>query len=173
MDITKGMQELSALFKGKDWFYDVGTDQYGRLVVYVNWNSEEILRAVPDTAGGVQVLVHFVSSKTARREDFASTPADQSSAPVADVTHEAEYLGEDDLEELPSSMISDIGALARELDRLERACGSNILQDIFYEVHDGAHAVTNVSGKYPEVRMSMEKLYKEYGFDIIYEELDG
>lgn len=171
MDTTKGLQELSALCKGKDWFYDVGVEKYGRLVVYVIRSSEEILRFVPDTVDGVQVLVHFASHAPPRA---SAPPVKAPALALVDITNEAEYLGQEDMEELPSDFLtSDIGVLARELDRLERLCGSNILQDIFYEVHDGAHAVTNVSGRFPQVRASMESLYKEYGFDIIYEELDG
>jgi hypothetical protein len=52
-------------------------------------------------------------------------------------------------------------------------CGSNIMQDIFYEVHDKENAVTNLSAKFPDVRKSMEKLYAQYGFDLIYENMDG
>ena len=61
----------------------------------------------------------------------------------------------------------DIRVLIKELDRLERICGSNTMQDIFYEVHDQANAVTNSSSKFPEVRRRMESLYQKYGFDII------
>jgi hypothetical protein len=67
----------------------------------------------------------------------------------------------------------DINYLIKELDRLERICGSNHMQDIFYEVHDQDNAVTNLSSKFPDVRRRMESLYKKYGFDIIYEEMDG
>jgi hypothetical protein len=67
----------------------------------------------------------------------------------------------------------DINLLIKELDRLEKICGSNPLQDIFYEIHDGDNCVTNLSIKYPDVSSSMRRLYDEYGFDVIYEELDG
>ncbi len=184
MDTTKlaeGMHQLNQLCKGKDWFYDIDVDKFGNLIVYVRRLSEEILRFVPDTVAGFPVLVHFFSSKTVKPNDFSSAPAPRSVPPprlppVVDVSAEAEYLGqdEDDMEELPSSyLVSDISTLARELDRLERICGSNILQDIFYEIHDGKNAVTNLSAKFPEVAKSLSALYDEYGFDIIYEEMDG
>jgi len=63
--------------------------------------------------------------------------------------------------------------LENELDRLERLCGSNTLQDIFYEIKDAHNAVTNLSARYPEVRKALERLYDQYGFDVIYENLDG
>jgi hypothetical protein len=63
--------------------------------------------------------------------------------------------------------------LENELDRLERACGSNTLQDIFYEIKDAHNAVTNLSARYPEVRTALERLFDQYGFDVIYENLDG
>lgn len=66
-----------------------------------------------------------------------------------------------------------VRALTDELDRLEKLCGSNVLQDVFYEVHDGENAVTNLSARYPEVRRRVQKIYDKYGFDVIYEELDG
>jgi hypothetical protein len=67
----------------------------------------------------------------------------------------------------------NIDDLISDLDDLEDICGSNVLQDIFYEVHDGKNAVTNWSSKFPEVRIALDKLYSTYGFDLIYEELDG
>ncbi len=163
MDITKGMQQLSELCKGKDWFFDVGTDNYGRLVVYTKWCSEEILRFVPGFVEGVQVLVHFAGSKTVKKDDFAAAPK----KPVLELVDESW----DDNEDVVLPV--DVGALARELDRLEKVCGSNVLQDIFYEIHDGKNAVTNLSAKFPDVKKSLDKLYDEYGFDVIYEEMDG
>ena len=63
--------------------------------------------------------------------------------------------------------------LQNELTRLEKVCGSFTLQDIFYEIQDGKNAVTNLSSRYPEVHQAMKRLFDEYGFDVIYEELDG
>lgn len=65
-----------------------------------------------------------------------------------------------------------VQALTDELDKLERICGSNILSDIFFETHDKGNAVTNLSAKFPDVRQRMENLYSNYGFDIIYDELE-
>lgn len=168
MSIEEGMNQLSEMFKGKDWFYDIGTDQYGRLVVYVKYMCHENLHDVPDKAGGIQVLVHFAASKLASREQFVDngvpkrpydTDIDTSAVVLDDVI---------DAEDEKSLL-----HLQNELDRLEKICGSNMLQDIFYEIQDGKNAVTNLSARFPEVRKGLEKLFQVYGFDVIYEELDG
>lgn len=172
MDFSKGMKQLNDMFQGKSWFYEVGTDQYGRLVVYAFELNEEVLRSIPDKVDGIQVLVHFASSKLARPEDFVKPSVIPPPLPL-DITEEAELLG-DDMEELPSHFLdADLEDLVRELDRLERICGSNILQDIFYEIHDGKNSVTNLSARYPDVHRVMSQLYQDYGFDVIYEEMDG
>lgn len=175
MDLNKGMQQLSDMFKHKSWFYDVSVDEYNRLVVYIKESNNETIRDIPDNVDGVQVLVHFAASKMARSDQYVSTPKPvlSLSKPVDDLPEEG-YLDPGDLiDDLPPALTKDIGALARELDRLEKICGSNILQDIFYEVHDGKNSVTNLSAKFPDVRKSLDSLYQEYGFDVIYEELDG
>lgn len=174
-------EELQAEFSGRPWFHSVGRDQYNRLVVYTNFMCHETLHDIPDKVAGIQVLVHFASSKTATREQFTnvSPSAIQSFVSAAekaqangidtgvgqaaeDVTEFAELMDEGSLRHLTD-----------ELDRLEKQCGSNILQDIFYEIHDKHNAVTNLSAKFPEVRRGLEKLFNQYGFDVIYEELDG
>jgi hypothetical protein len=165
MDTTEGLDLLARLCHGKDWFYQVGMDSFGRYVVYTHYMSYDILRDVPDTVSDRQVLVHFVSSKLANRNQFTETiqrPAFLED--VIDITNEAILIDDDP---------ADIAILTADLDRLEKTCGSHIMQDIFYEVHDGTNAVTNLSAKFPEVRESMEKLYAKYGFDVIYEEMDG
>lgn len=178
MDLNEGMEQLSKLFKGKDWFYDVGTDSFGRYVVYINFACHETLHDIPDYVGGRQVVVHFVGSKFATKDKYVndgntrsklipySKEIDVSAVILADEPTMDEVVGSDEEEK-------SLPHLQKELDRLEKACGSYTLQDIFYEVQDGKNAVTNNSARYPEVRKSMEKLYDQYGFDVIYEELDG
>lgn len=174
--MTEGIEQLTRMFQDRDWFYDVGTDQYGRLVVYVKYMCHETLHDIPDKVAGKQVLCHFAASKLARADQFTNQgdniPIPLVTPKALDITNEAELV--DDIEELPSSFLEiDSSGLCKELDRLEKVCGTNILQDIFYEIHDGKNAVTNLSARYPEVRASLDKLYDEYGFDVIYEELDG
>lgn len=200
MSIEEGMDQLSKGFKGRDWFYDIGADQYGRIVVYVKYMCHETLHGIPDKAGGIQVLVHFAASKTATREQFTDNgsnvkPSFQlTPSQFYDKAKEAQRNGADvgfgqmvnDLpgidQEIDKLMADEeeksILHLQKELDRLEKICGSHTVQDIFYEVHDnnltnGRDTVTNMSGRYPEVRKVLEKLYDQYGFDVIYEELDG
>ena len=192
MNINEGMEQLSQMFKTRDWFYDVGQDPYGRIVVYVKYMCQETLHEIPDKAGGIQVLVHFSGSKTATREQFVDTPNAPGStlkpfdpkafieaAKVAQAngidTGFGSMLDDGDLDQIVGHEEEEKSVLhlQKELDRLEKSCGSRTLQDIFYEVQDGKNAVTNMSARYPEVRQTMEKLYDEYGFDVIYEELDG
>jgi hypothetical protein len=129
--------------------------------------SKDILGgAIPREVGGHHVLVHFASYKDANIMKYAddgniklrSAPAPKVEVPV---------------EEPREITGADIAYLVQELDRLEKMCGTNILQDIFYEVHDGPNAITNLSSKFPDVRKTLDLLYKDFGFDVIYEELDG
>jgi len=182
MTLAEAMDLLGKMFKGEPWFYEVGQDQFGRPVVYCEYMCHETLYDVPDSIGGHQVLTHFAASIKARKDDFVNgPPAKEDNIPIPltkpsnipipltreiiDVTDSAELIEEDEDKSLRH--------LINELDKLEKQCGSNILQDIFYEVHDQKNAVTNLSVKFPEVRERVEKLYKMYGFDVIYEELDG
>lgn len=184
MDFNEGMDFLSNLCKGKDWFYDVGTDQYGRYVVYVNFMCHETLHNIPDKVAGKQVLVHFAASKTATREQFTENQSTPGLTPSEFIqkAQEAQAQGIDVgvgqmLDELDVGSMNleelSVRHLEDELDSLEKICGSNCLQDIFYEIQDGRNAVTNNSIRYPDVRTRLEKLYLEYGFDLIYESLDG
>lgn len=165
--MDEGIQVLTEMFKDRQWFHSVGFDQYGRYVVYTNFMCHETLHEVPDRVNNKQVLVHFAASLTATANQFTDN---QTKKPVLElIPDEPESLEEltaDDLE-------LDLDDLCKELDRLEKKCGSEILQHIFYEIHDGRNALTNHSGRFPEVADSMKDLYKRYGFDTIYEELDG
>lgn len=174
-------KELGDFCRGKDWFYEIGSDQYGRTVVYVHYMCHETLHSIPDVVDGKQVLVHFAASKTATREQFVNSPTPKALSPeeFLQKAHEAQANGIDVgvgqmLDELDNvEEYKSILHLQKELDRLEKICGSYTLQDIFYEIQDGRNAVTNLSARYPEVRKGMEMLYEIYGFDVIYEEMDG
>jgi len=163
MEVKEAVESLTNLFKDQDWFAEVGTDIYNRPVVYIKYTCNETLNTIPDRVDSYQVLVHFIGSKTATKDKF-----------MTNATHVPFSKPVVNIEELPSSdLVRDIGELTAELDRLEKVCGSNILQDIFYEVHDGKNAVTNLAARYPEVKDKLVSLYDEYGFDVIYDELDG
>jgi hypothetical protein len=163
-------------YKDRDWFHSVGEDQYGRYVVYVKYMNHETLHDIPDFESGVQVLVHFAASKLATRDQFVDKPgsslADIKSGtlPPPPVDHIVDVVYE---VAGPEDEEKSLRHLQTELDRLEKLCGSYTLNDIFYEIQDGKNAVTNMSARYPEVRTRLEKLYNQYGFDVIYEELDG
>ena len=168
-------------YKDRDWFHSVGTDQYGRYVVYVKYMNHETLHDIPDSDGGVQILVHFAASKLATAEQFMNKPGQKSTYPDGTpCPYDREIdvsavVVEPSLDEVVGSEEEEksIRHLQTELDRLEKQCGSYTLNDIFYEIQDGKNAVTNMSARYPEVRTRLEKLYDQYGFDVIYEELDG
>ena len=166
MDFSEGMDQLSQLCKGKDWFFDISTDTSGNYVVYVKSMNMETMTLIPDTMAGRRVLVHFAASKLATREQFTDRPNlyKQNWPEPMDVVSEVVGSGEEE---------KSLNHLIQELERLEKMCGSNMLQDIFYEIHDGDNAMTNLSAKFPDVRRGMEKLYHQYGFDVIYEEMDG
>jgi len=157
---------LHEKFSGREWFHSVSRDQFGRLVVYVKFMNHETLNDIPLQLDKEHVLVHFMPPKN------EVVPQRQEETPIPLVQFkmsEIEELDRDDLED----DLGDLDFLAQELDRLERVCGSNILQDIFYEVHDGKNAITNLSVRFPEVAASMQHLYDTYGFDVVYDELDG
>jgi len=141
--------ELEKMFADRDWFHSVGADKYGRVVVYVNYMCHETLHNIPDKYEGKQVLVHFAASEFTKREDF--TNANPSSPKQ---THEVDILN-------------------RDIQNLVNDFGRDKVRDIFYEIHDGANALTNFSPKHPFARDVLEKLYDEYGFDVLFDLLDG
>lgn len=168
---------LQEQYGDRDWFAEVGLDEYSRCVVYVKYMNRETLTIPTYTDEGREICVHFVSSKTATRDQFVekqggvSLPVYQPlKAPLPILQAELDPV-EEELSQVTES--KSLQYLQTSLEKLEKDCGSYVLQDIFYEIHDGKNAVTNNSTRYPEVRSKLEKLYKEYGFDVIYEELDG
>lgn len=174
MDLNEGMEHLRSLYKDKDWFHSVGTDQYGRLVVYVHYMCEDNLRNVVDNVGKTQVLVHFAGSLFLEKDKYVNRVGSQLQPQPVVVTQASPPPVEADIAELTDvEEEKSLLHLQNELDRLEKMCGSYTLQDIFYEIQDGKNAVTNLSARYPEVRKGMERLFQVYGFDVIYEELDG
>lgn len=160
---SEEVKHLEKICNDKDWFHSISMDQFGRLVVYTHKMNKEVFHLVPDRINKLQVLVHFVGSALAKKEDFISYPdAPFSLMPVKII------------EELTDDEVTmDLQELEIELDRLEKICGNHILSEIFFELHDKHNAVTNLSGKYPAVRDSVAKLYDEYGFDILYEQIEG
>jgi hypothetical protein len=170
--MQEGLKTLETLLDPYDWFYEACIEGL-RYVVYVHRMGPGVEDQIPDQIAGKQVVVHFAASKNVQIGQYVKTPG------ILDISQMAEYLGQAEEEELVSEELSssflqlDLSDLCKELDRLEKICGSNILQDVFYEIHDGKNAVTNLRAKFPDVHRTMMKLYDEYGFSTIYEELDG
>jgi hypothetical protein len=164
MDVREATNMIVNQFQDREWFANaVAQDSIlpHQVIVLTKWQSKDILMEIPETFAGYQVLVHFSSSKPIV-SPLSTHFAPASSEPEPDESQVSE-----------SMRPLDINYLIKELDRLERLCGSRTLQDIFYEIHDGKNAVTNMSSKYSEVRIPLEKLYNSFGFDVIYEEIDG
>lgn len=160
MNTKEGLVKLNEMYEDRAWYEDVGLDQYGRYVVYVGFMNKETMTDIVSELDHKQVIVSFYVNKTVTREQFISNPTK---------TYVADSFILDDLEEEDKSIFH----LQKELDNLEKICGSFTLQDIFYEIQDGKNAVTNMSLRYPEVRKGLERLYDQYGFDVIYDEIDG
>lgn len=154
----EGLKKIEDMFKDRDWFHSVGEDNIGRAVVYVNFNCKETIFDIPDAVDGKQVLVHSAGSKTATREQYANCKEDN--LPIALV---------EEIVDVTNFVERDVDDLFKELDRLETLCNKNTLESIFYEIHDQSNAVTNLSVRYPEVRVAMNKLYDTYGFDVIHD----
>lgn len=150
---------LRCLVQGKEWFYDVKEDRYHRLVVYTLWQSKEILEFIPSYVDKYQVLIHFAIST--KKMETSTFHTESVSDTIPCITHET----------IPPTDLN-IDVLIMELDRLEKICGVNALESIFYEEHDGKNCITNLSSKYSDVRSSIHVLYEKYGFDIIYNELE-
>lgn len=167
----EALKVLRSMFQDKSWFRDVGLDPYRRIVVYSTDVTSEVMSLIPENFAGIQVLCHYDSSRNVDLNKFVNKVClSKQTEPFEMVIH-TDIKASDMLEELeePVSLVE----LEAELDCLEKVCGPHILQEIFFEIHDGKNSVTNLSARYPEVRGGMEKLYNEYGFDIIYENLEG
>lgn len=142
--------------KDFDWFCSAELGKDNRFVVYVNKMDLSVWDAVPCRLDGKQVLVHWQPTESPVKKETFSVYVDSS---------KAELFEADDVD-----LVEFIQA---ELDSLEKKCGTKNLSDIFYEIHDGRNAVTNVGDMYPDVVKRMTELYNTYGFDVLYNELDG
>lgn len=148
------LNNLKNALKDKIWFYDTGIDEYDRPVVYVHLMNSSIFKELSEVSKQfleTSPCIHYASSSLLER---------------------SKYVNEINLiKNLPNSIYT-LDFLFHELNKLKDVCGLNILSDIFYEVHDGQNAITNLSAKFPEVKDSLDKLYAEYGFDLIYNYLE-
>jgi hypothetical protein len=156
------------------WFDSVALDKLNRLVVYVHTDGTEVMTTVPDYFEGQRVIVALATSKPGIRSKYVTEHVFGTSFDLSTLKKHVALLKVDppQMEELKEKEL-DINDLIAELDSLEKICGSNILQDIFYQVHDGKNAVTNLGSRFPDVYERMFLLYEDFGFDLIYNELDG
>ena len=176
LTLNEGLDFIKQSLQSKDWFYQTSLNENNKIVVYVHYMSEDILRNVPLQIAGHHVLVHFAAAEKAKRDNFTDTvkPRLSQDAPIEEPLSNEDEIGSYDvasLIDLTDELDVDINEqyLISELERLEKICGANILESIFFEEHDGKNAVTNLSIKHPNIRDAIHILYKEYGFDVIYE----
>ena len=180
--MQEDLRQLEVLLDPYDWFYEVIAEA-NRYVVYVHYMDASQDAIIPYLFHDKQVVVHFASSITVSADDFINKPEEKQYSPFARVPfvrvspQDMEWLrgtSQPTLEEeIEGADVPNDNYLCCELDRLEKQCGSNVLESIFYEEHDGKNCVTNLSIKYPEVRQSIHQLYIEYGFNAIYNELES
>jgi hypothetical protein len=142
------------------WYHSYIEEKF-RVCVYVHTMNYEVLTTIPATIEGKQIVVHFVSSKMANAEKYTNIISPRK-------PFEKTIETKPDEDEL---ILSDYSLFLIELEDLEDQCGHEVLEAIFYEVHDGDDAVTNYSMAFPLVRKRIQKLYNTYGFDVIFEEL--
>jgi hypothetical protein len=169
--IPESLNDFVSSLDQYDWFADAELDEMGRFVVYVNSFNFALISKIPDYVSGYRVLFHFAASqpdKPLLKHDEVIELADDD---IEILGSDAKWHSSSD-DELREPCDLEYVELISELDRLETLCGSNILQDIFFESHDKHNAVTNLSVKFPDIRKSMDALYAKYGFDVIYDQLD-
>lgn len=161
----ENLQNLQIALKNKPWFYDVGIDQWQRPIVYVHYMGTDVFESIFKVAEEYYIsypciyFAKFIMFNKSKNVNYIESNS---------------VVWKDDSE---SELNSEPGEsknrfLLNEINKLKNICGSNILSDIFYEVHDGKNAITNLSVKFPEVTESLNNLYSKYGFDVLYEQID-
>jgi hypothetical protein len=133
--------------KKQDWFDSLGKDEYNRNIVFVHYMTIEIIQYIQSELGNV--LIYFAGSKIPDKNKYIHL-----------------------LEEEPITDRDPFNELKKCLMHLQDQYPHNIIQDIFFEIHDGKNAITNLSLSFPRLRLELEALYQSYGFDVIYEELN-
>jgi hypothetical protein len=137
------LQELKDYLSNKDWFYDLGFDSFNRPVVYVHYMNLSVFSEVRKYAS--EALIYYASYAKCNKLNYVE-----------------QLNPEPDLEYLESK-VKDLQSIYK-LD---------LLQDMFYEIHDGENAVTSFSKALPELKSTLEDLYEKYGYDLLYERLEG
>lgn len=133
-------------YRDHHWFSSI-EEEFDKYIVYVHSMSREVFEIVPRKIDNKQVLIHFVQYR-----DF-------------DPNSIANYV-------YTLNQVEEKTDLKKVITNLKKDCSSSILEEIFYEVHDGDNSVTNQSWKHPKIREQLEKLYNEYGFELMYNNID-
>lgn len=174
--------KLINLLKDKDWFHSVILEK-ARLVVQVHYMNLEVLTTIPSTLEGQQILVHFAPPEPNSRitiiepifvDDTSTDMLDDSDLIIED-------FGEEPLKPVGSWFSPtdkedddwDINNLIRDIAFLTKENGYKIIKDLFFEVHDGpVNSVTCRAAFYPEAFSKLTQLYQDFGYDLMYEELE-
>lgn len=138
----------------KDWFKDIDVKN-NKIFVYVSSLNKECLLqdVIPDFIDDKQVLVHF---------DLAKKQCVDELSPELDEILEFELDNSIDEELLVSGI----------LDVKNSGLSKNILESIFFEIHDGDNRITNFGEKNLEVKEKIQNLYNKFGFDLVFTQLD-
>jgi hypothetical protein len=150
--MQEDIRQLGEQLSAHEWFWGISTE-HDRYIVYADYINSAVEELVPQTYNGKQVLLHFSTNSNIRKLEFTNIPSVLAGSPIE--IEEQEIL------------------LTEELETLEKRVGSEALQDLLFEVHDGDQALTHLSLKYPDVRDELEILYDRYGFDELYIEIEG
>lgn len=155
MDNTS--QYLTEQFSKEVWFDSIDKDKFGRHVVYAKYMNAFIMQSVPVEHEGNHILLHFAGSKAAEAGKYTTI-----TSLIPRILPEF----------IPAPVEEDPAKdLTKELWSLKKICGEDTLANIFFEIHDGADAITSESESYPEVNKRLKALYDEYGFDVLFEQV--
>lgn len=163
-NINDSMHALHAQLHGQPWYAGqvlLHPVSPRTMIAYVHYMGRDVDAAVPTVFEGYNVKMHFIGSLSVLDTTIKKTFPQPAVAPEVKAALETE-----------EAVLAPAGDLHNDLWKLRGVCGHSQLRDIFYEIHDGDDAVTNLSPDYPEVRAKLQSLYDTFGFDVLFEDLD-
>jgi hypothetical protein len=152
------LSNLTSKFGKESWFHSASIDpEFGKdIVLYAKTMDQTVLTSVPDKQDDVRVRLHFAA--------FKEISSQKQPTPIEIKT---------EVKEAPKETIAPkeviVVSLADRLAALSEACGEESVRNIVYDVH--SNKSTRDSKTYPEARKQIEALYKEFGFEQLYQEL--
>jgi hypothetical protein len=175
MELADAIHELHQKLFYYDWYAkrtEINPILHHCIVAYVHRMIPEVYAVVPDMIGDWQVRVHFVASVASTADAFKVDPKSFAVSPTAVFTPE-------DIRQMKVLPVSE-DPVVEEVDldvhnecwKLAKICGWQNLEDLFFEVHDGNNAVTQVRESFPDAYEKLSMLYELVGFDVLSEELD-